>query len=611
MSVKGSKMKNRRKMITPVFHVQTQVEDEQHFTKEFIKEVKRTGVINLHGKHLSTVPDKLFGMHEEPGYIPDPILEFPSNDHQDIPWWLHKPLTSLDLSSNVITEIPNKICMYGDGLTYLNLQDNCLKNLPQDITYLKDLTKLILNRNKLTELPKDIYKMGELRLLSFNHNCIEQLPNSLVDLVMLEKLEMSSNKIKKLPSGMGYLVRLVELDVSNNKLTELPPDIVNLRSLTVLNINHNEITHLPESLGEMRKLQILYAQHNRIEIIPDFTGCDFIQEIYFGNNCIKELPLDLFDNLQHLKIFELRDNRISILPPKVVNLMQLTKLDLTNNALEEIPCVLSLLPHLQSLKLEGNQLKSIRSDVIRTGTQRIMQFLKEKLTEEDLEMLPMGLSCVPADESVFPDRHRMRHGNILNLAMKDLTFVPEEVFRDAKEVRVSTVDLCKNKFTQVPDGLLGLSDWLTELNMSSNHLKEVPSTFANFTKLKFLDLSRNMLSGLPNELEILVGLRELILSNNRFTKIPQCVYGMVGLEVLMFNDNSLEEINVEGLKQLTRLATLSLGNNNICYVPPELGYMTQLRCLELRGNSFRQPRYAILDKGTESILSYLRDKIAV
>jgi len=33
------------------------------------------------------------------------------------------------------------------------------------------------------------------------------------------------------------------------------------------------------------------------------------------------------------------------------------------------------------------------------------------------------------------------------------------------------------------------------------------------------------------------------------------------------------------------------------------------RSLELTGNSFRQPRHAILTKGTPTILSYLRDRI--
>lgn len=46
----------------------------------------------------------------------------------------------------------------------------------------------------------------------------------------------------------------------------------------------------------------------------------------------------------------------------------------------------------------------------------------------------------------------MRNGNILNLTMKDLGEVPDECFEEAKEAKVSTVDLCKNRFAKVPPG---------------------------------------------------------------------------------------------------------------------------------------------------------------
>ena len=77
----------------------------------------------------------------------------------------------------------------------------------------------------------------------------------------------------------------------------------------------------------------------------------------------------------------------------------------------------------------------------------------------------------------------------------------------------------------------------------------------------------------------------------------------------MFGDNRITTIDVEGLKNLTKLAILDVGNNNIGTVPPELGLLTNIRSLTLDGNAFRVPRPQILVKGTESIMSYLRDRI--
>ncbi|XP_066259924.1 leucine-rich repeat-containing protein 40-like isoform X1 [Euwallacea similis] len=601
-------VKNKRNTISPIFHMQTKGENEKYLSKEIIKVVKKTGVLNLHGKHLSHVPDKIFTMYDSSDSH-EVNLDFGRGckEENDL-WWNSKPLTNLDLSSNVLTEIPGQIGIFQD-LTVLNLQDNSLTSLPAEITTLTKLTKLSLNHNKINKLPKDIDKLFELRVLNLSHNSISMLPNSFVDLVMLEKLDLSHNTLESLPSGIGFLVRLNELDTSYNRLVEVPPDIVNLRSLAKLDLNHNSIKNLPESLGELRRLQILYAQHNDIEEIPDFTGCECIQEIYFGNNYIKEIPPEMCDNMPHLKVLDLRDNKIDTLPKELTKLMHLNKLDVTNNDLTKIPAALSLLPHLQSLKIEGNKLKYIRPDIVHTGTQRLLQFLRETLSDDDLTTITCGAVNSPAEACVFPDRYRMRNGNILNLPMKNLSNIPDHVFMEAKEAHVSVVDLCKNKLSQFPLSLLLLADYLTELNLSTNQLNEIPAEVAKLSKLKFLDLSNNRLNDLPLDMDSMKHIRELVLFNNRFKKIPDCIFGMIGLEILMLNDNKLDEINIDGLQKLIRLATLSLSNNNISIVPPELGNMSHLRSLELKGNSFRQPRYAILEQGTESILSYLRDKI--
>lgn len=84
---------------------------------------------------------------------------------------------------------------------------------------------------------------------------------------------------------------------------------------------------------------------------------------------------------------------------------------------------------------------------------------------------------------------------------------------------------------------------------------------------------------------------------------------MESLEIFLISDNQISELNIDGLKNLKRVATLDLTNNNINHVPPELGNLKHIKSLELKGNSFRQPRYAILEQGTETILSYLRDRI--
>lgn len=59
--------------------------------------------------------------------------------------------------------------------------------------------------------------------------------------------------------------------------------------------------------------------------------------------------------------------------------------------------------------------------------------------------------------------------------------------------------------------------------------------------------------------------------------MPSCIYEIKSLEILLASDNRMTTIDASGLSNLKRLATLDLSNNNIDYVPPELGNMTQIR----------------------------------
>lgn len=64
--------------------------------------------------------------------------------------------------------------------------------------------------------------------------------------------------------------------------------------------------------------------------------------------------------------------------------------------------------------------------------------------------------------------------------------------------------------------LLLLTEYLTELNLSTNCLQELHPDIAKLTKLKFLDVSNNMLSTLPTEMNEMTSMREIALFNNRF-----------------------------------------------------------------------------------------------
>jgi Leucine-rich repeat (LRR) protein len=383
-----------------------------------------------------------------------------------------------------------------------------------------------------------------------------------------------------------------------------------ITDLQKMDVRKNNLRALPEYMNDLRNIEFLYAQHNDIEKLPDLSDCVNLKEVHLSNNFIKEIPENFCEKLPNLKVLDLRDNKIEKLPDEISMLQGLMRLDLTNNSISSLPHSLCTLAHLVSLHVEGNPIKSIRRDIIACGTHRILKTLRDRHNQSpNADRDSICSPTIPDKE--FPDKYAIKKTKGLVLHGKNLIEIPEQVFEEASEADISIVDLSKNKLTQLPDGLSQLCTKLAELNMNSNALKEIPASIKIFENLKYLDISCNQLESLPVQMSALKGLRELNISNNRFVTFPMCIYDIVSLEILLACSNKIEDFDASGngLAKLTRLATLDLSNNNISTVPLLLGNMTHLTTLLIHGNSFRAPRIQILEKGTSSILSYLRDRL--
>lgn len=374
---------------------------------------------------------------------------------------------------------------------------------------------------------------------------------------------------------------------------------------------HNELKFLPEYMGDLRKLEFLYAQHNDIDKMPDLEGCEHLQELHISNNFIKDISERIFEKLPNLKVLDLRDNKIERIPDEISMLQNLMRLDLSNNSINSLPTSLCTLAHLVSLQVEGNPIKSIRRDIIACGTQRILKTLSDRNKDREDEKKKVVHAINFPSDGQFPDKYQLKKTRSLALCGKALTDIPEQVFLDAVEAEITIIDLSKNKLKNIPNGLTLLSHKISELNLSGNHLNEIQPFISQFKNIKYLNLSCNHLENLPDEISLLLTLREINIANNRLQKFPQCVYKLINLEIIIACDNKIESIDADeqGLAALKRLATLDLSNNNLNHIPPTLGNMTQLINLSLHGNCFKSPRIQILEKGTASVLSYLRDRI--
>lgn len=383
----------------------------------------------------------------------------------------------------------------------------------------------------------------------------------------------------------------------------------------------NQIKCLPDNMADLRKIEFIYAQHNNIGIfriqpcvelfdqelvilekLPCF--CEKLIELHVSNNNIIEIPSKFCENLASLKLLDLRDNKIKKLPDEISSLQSLVRLDLSNNSIESLPTSLCKLTQLVTLKIEGNPIKSIRRDIIACGTRRILKTLNERRGVE-LKNLEQTSATVPHGE--FPDVYQLKKSKALSLAGRNLVDIPEQLFIIAREAEVTVVDASKNNLKQIPIGL-NLLNSISELNLKSNLLMEINFT-AQFSNIQCINLSCNHLESLPDSVRLMTSMREINISFNRFVKLPTCIYDLINLEILIACNNKIETIDTHGLEGLKQLATLDLSNNSLAAISPELGNMIQLTTLMLHGNCFRNPRPQIIESGTATILSYLRDRI--
>lgn len=566
-----------------------------------LKQARKTGVLNLSNQELDEIPDALWNIHE-PNEEERNNYEFGSNDQ----WWDQVELKKLYLSSNKLKSVSEKLCNFS-SLQVLDLQDNQLESLPSELGQLQELEKLSLSHNKLTILSLSFDSAEKLHSIDAMHNMIEKvMPNFFVSLKSCLMLNLSHNKLKSLPTEIQYLLNVSNLNLMKNCLTSLPNEIVLLNNLKVLDLSNNLLESLPSDFSKLKKVEQLNLTQNKLECLPDLSGCLSLKDISLANNKLTEVPKGLPETISILK---LSDNKIKILSDEVLLVTKLERLDLTNNDLTQISPYISNMPNLKVLNLDGNPIKSIRRDIINRGSAAVLKYLQTRIPSDQKDK-QINSGSLPQSESnmKLTKKHELLASKKVLLEGKTVTEVEQELLQ-IEDVEIKEIALKKCRLSEVPETVSSYSSSLTKLCLSNNLIKDFSSIMCNFEKLTHLDLCSNSLTTLCQEFVNLQSLMEVNISLNRFSQVPNCLYEIKSLEHLVADSNQISFIDVNGIKKLALLATLSLRNNSINNVPPELGELENIKSLNIDGNLFRVPRQTILQKGTIAVLEYLRSRI--
>lgn len=538
-------------------------------------------------------------------------------------------LTILDLGSNEITSF--SIDMLPNSIRELDLSSNKLQSLllesdnTETSVSLPNLVKLNISHNNLDSI-SECLDLPRLQSLDCGHNRISTIPARLLDSTSLTTMEAGHNWIAT-PPDLSKFEQLRIVDLSQNQLTKPPTINVLLSRLT---LSQNQLT----TLGDLFENDSM-TKHSQMV------------ELHVRDNGLERLDGSLVQRLLHVKL-----------------------LDLRNNNLSSLPSVLGYLPNVRQVLLDGNALRTL-GPVDHHDTRALQALLRKRgpapagngYLPQESSSLGGGRSedavAVSRDTTTPAGSADMMSSalvgtKILKLEGKELTVIPQALIgqlqRSNVAKRIHVLKLGKNKLKVIDGDLLAALPNLSTLEVDQNYLEGLPSELrilplsvlslsrnrltadsiassvlgnslgtAMQKTLTLLDLSSNRLEWLPSDLMELGSLRTVNLSNNRITGLAVDASsssgwkpGFPALQELMLSDNRITDLGELPLilgASCPVLKTLLLQNNELQMIPPQLGMLESLQTIDLRGNPQRAVRSAILEKGCDAILLFLRNRL--
>ena len=306
-------------------------------------------------------------------------------------------LRQLTLSHNALTSLPAGLGANLSLLEQLELSYNRLAKLPPDLARLGRITRLDLRHNALTQPPtltsasalRELYlgfnrltTLGDcgdfppsLQVLDVGDNHLTELPSGISRLCVLERLDVSNNDLIRLPAQLGGISTLKSLVLDGNSLKTIRRDIVGRGTLAVLKHLRNHLASADAEeqreaeqaarVDEVRRVQtdarqgavVEYSRRNA-DLIPDevwaaATG-EPVARLTLSHNRLRDLPAGADAFAATLTHLDMSHNKLARLSPAVVLLKRLRTLNLTGNALSELPADLALLTDLADLAIGYN-----------------------------------------------------------------------------------------------------------------------------------------------------------------------------------------------------------------------------------------------------------------
>ncbi|XP_070978491.1 extracellular matrix protein 2 [Oncorhynchus clarkii lewisi] len=256
---------------------------------------------------------------------------------------------------------PPECACYG---RVVQCSDKGLEKVPYGIPY--NSRYVLLMNNRIDSIQLDLlneYLSMEFLVLSNNRLTDGSIEGAFEGIPALRRLYLDRNLLESVPTDLP--ASLEELRLDNNQLNVMSEGAwANCPSLLVLSLSNNSLGNgndtLPASvLSPLGSLRTLSLDHNRLASVP--LGLPLsIRELYLRGNLIQQFPGEAFVGTSELVILDLSANRLTnhgLLRESLINATHLESLNLEGNQLKKVPRHLP--SSLKTLNLEGNLISSL------------------------------------------------------------------------------------------------------------------------------------------------------------------------------------------------------------------------------------------------------------
>ena len=211
-----------------------------------------------------------------------------SNASLDVLWQLPR-IQDLNLARNQLNGIINMPNSVMANIRVLSLQGNQIETLAMTGNVLSPIARLDVSSNLLTELPWEILSSFDLVQLnaSANQLSIIALNPAVGGFTSLKELDLSRNTIEAIEPELT-LSELQIFKINGNKLDSLPL-LSTFRSLITIQASENNLSELPQGLPSLNELKSADFGHNNIKIVdPRIARMETLTSLQLAGNPLQD-----------------------------------------------------------------------------------------------------------------------------------------------------------------------------------------------------------------------------------------------------------------------------------------------------------------------------------